>query len=132
MYCLKIIANSSKKPLLELTHFYFLFIVEEHNFKKYSHLSADQLGVNYDYQTIMHYGPKAFSKNGKQTIKAIGNDGIELGQMLTLSASDTIQINALYDCASKKLFSLISDVIINRITLTSGIIIINQSMHNEL
>ena len=109
-----------------MTHFCFFSIVEEHNFKKYSHLSADQLGVNYDYQTIMHYGPKAFSKNGKQTIKAIGNDGIELGQMLTLSASDTIQINALYDCASKQLFSLISNVIINRSTaLTSRLIIMN-------
>ena len=47
----------------------------------------------------MHYGKFAFSKNGKQTLKAIGSDRA-LGSSTTLGASDIVAINALYDCAS--------------------------------
>ncbi len=77
------------------------FSDEMHNFNKYSHLEADVLGVNYDYQTMMHYGNKAFSKNGQPTMKAIGNPNLVLGTASTLSPSDITQINALYDCKSK-------------------------------
>ncbi len=49
----------------------------------------------------MHYGKKAFSMNGKNTMQAVGNSALELGQSNTLSASDVTQLNALYDCASK-------------------------------
>eukprot|EP00112_Aurelia_sp_Birch-Aquarium-sp1_P014794 Seg3210.1 transcript_id=Seg3210.1/GoldUCD/mRNA.D3Y31 product="Zinc metalloproteinase nas-6" protein_id=Seg3210.1/GoldUCD/D3Y31 len=48
----------------------------------------------------MHYGKFAFSKNGQQTLKAIGSDRA-LGSSTTLGASDLVAINALYDCASK-------------------------------
>ena len=76
------------------------FIVDQvHNFQKYSHKSADVLGTQYDYGTIMHYGKYAFSKNGKQTMKAIGSDR-ELGEANTLGPSDITALNALYDCAS--------------------------------
>eukprot|EP00794_Sanderia_malayensis_P014216 gene14216-15699_t len=74
---------------------------EKYNFEKYTHLKADNLGVNYDYQTLMHYSRKAFSKNGQPTMKAIGNENLELGTSLTLSESDIVQINAMYDCKSK-------------------------------
>ena len=75
------------------------FVGESHNFAKYSHLQADVLGTQYDYDTVMHYGKFAFSKNGKQTLKAIGSDRA-LGSSTTLGASDITAINALYDCAS--------------------------------
>eukprot|EP00795_Rhopilema_esculentum_P015056 gene15056-6221_t len=73
---------------------------EMHNFNKYSHQKADILGTQYDYDTVMHYGKFAFSKNGKQTMKAIGSDR-ELGEATTLGPSDITALNALYDCASK-------------------------------
>ena len=71
-----------------------------HNFQKYTHASADVLGTQYDYNTIMHYGKYAFSKNKQKTMKAIGSER-ELGEANTLSPSDIVALNALYDCASK-------------------------------
>ena len=78
-----------------------IFHLEEmHNFQKYSRTSADLLGTQYDYNTIMHYGKYAFSKNRQKTMKAIGSDR-ELGAASSLSPSDITALNALYDCASE-------------------------------
>ena len=49
----------------------------------------------------MHYGSKAFSKNGKETIKPIRQVNGNLGDAEGLSELDAIQLNALYDCKSK-------------------------------
>lgn len=45
------------------------FIGKRRNFRKYSRSTIDSLGTKYDYGSIMHYGSKAFSKNGRVTIK---------------------------------------------------------------
>ncbi|KAL3982219.1 Astacin (Peptidase M12A) family protein [Acanthocheilonema viteae] len=37
-------------------------------FEKYDHGMTDSLGANYDYDSIMHYGPLAFSRNGQPTL----------------------------------------------------------------
>ena len=78
-----------------------LFSDNEYNFDKYSHLDADVLNVGYDYQSLMHYGKTAFSKNGEITMQAIGNANLDLGQNSDLDSSDLTQLNALYDCASE-------------------------------
>ena len=78
-----------------------LFAGESHNFNKYSQNILDLLGVQYDYQSIMHYGSKAFSKNGDLTIKVIGNDSTVIGQRSGFSKTDVIKINALYNCHCK-------------------------------
>lgn len=40
----------------------------EHNFNKYNDSVVTDYGVSYDFQSIMHYSEKAFSKNGEKTI----------------------------------------------------------------
>ena len=42
----------------------------------------------------MHYGPKAFSKNGKDTITA--KNGQSIGQEQELSAIDVAQMKTMY------------------------------------
>ena len=46
----------------------------------------------------MHYGPKAFSRNGQYTMLATNQQSI--GQRQGLSASDIKQANILYGCIS--------------------------------
>lgn len=37
-------------------------------FEKYGQSTIQSLGTEYDYTSIMHYGNKAFSRNGQPTI----------------------------------------------------------------
>lgn len=74
-----------------------------YNFNKYSHGSIDNLKMNYDYGSVMHYGKYGFSTNGKPTLQAVGDVNKEIGQRNGLSATDKLELNALYDCKSKYL-----------------------------
>lgn len=49
----------------------------------------------YDYQSIMHYGPFSFSKNGQKTIIPIA-EGITIGQRSQLSEKDIAAVKAMY------------------------------------
>lgn len=42
-----------------------------HNFKKYDESTVTNFDVAYDYDSVMHYSSKAFSKNGKITIEPL-------------------------------------------------------------
>lgn len=56
------------------------------------------LGQPYDFQSIMHYSNKEFSRNGADTIQAISDPSMPLGNVNSLSAIDVLQINLLYNC----------------------------------
>ena len=56
------------------------------------------LGQPYDFQSIMHYSNKEFSKNDGDTIEAISDPSMPLGNVNSLSAVDVMQINLLYTC----------------------------------
>lgn len=43
----------------------------EDQFEKYGTNVVDLLGEDYDYSSIMHYGPYAFTGNGRRTIVAL-------------------------------------------------------------
>ena len=46
----------------------------------------------------MHYSNKEFSMNGADTIQAISDPSMPLGNVNSLSAVDVLQINLLYNC----------------------------------
>lgn len=52
--------------------FLFVFITDKrHNFEKVKESEFTTFDLPYDYDSIMHYGNKAFSKNGNVTIVAL-------------------------------------------------------------
>ena len=59
---------------------------------------ATTLGQPYDFQSIMHYSNKEFSSNGGDTIQAIADPSMPLGNVNSLSALDVMEINLLYKC----------------------------------
>ena len=72
----------------------------ERNFKSYSNGVTDTLNQPYDLNSIMHYGNKAFSKNGRDTIISRKYPRIALGaKKEKLSHIDTTQLNELYKCS---------------------------------
>ena len=52
---------------------------------------------DYDYGSIMHYGPTSFSANGQDTITALTDiSGINMGQRVALSDGDLNAVDQLY------------------------------------
>ncbi|WNM63644.1 Dot/Icm T4SS effector Zinc-dependent metalloprotease LegP [Candidatus Nitrospira neomarina] len=66
---------------------------KEHNFNQHI-TDGDDIGA-YDYGSIMHYGGKAFSKNGQATIVP-KQSGVILGQRSKLSKKDIAAIHSIY------------------------------------
>lgn len=67
-------------------------------FEKYSQATTQNLGSNYDYLSIMHYGPAAFTRNGMPTI--VPKKQTTIGQRTGFSETDSQKINILYECPS--------------------------------
>ncbi|KAH8282686.1 hypothetical protein KR054_009130 [Drosophila jambulina] len=55
-------------------------------------------GESYDYDSVMHYLPTAFSKNGEPTIVSLKNGNHRMGQRLKMSKSDIRKLNKMYKC----------------------------------
>ncbi|XP_055078119.1 zinc metalloproteinase nas-30-like [Periophthalmus magnuspinnatus] len=67
---------------------------KEHNFKK---RETDNLGAEYDYFSVMHYGATDFSANGKDTITPLVPSA-SIGQRFGMTETDILKINKLYAC----------------------------------
>merc|ERR1719476_1038162 len=67
------------------------------NFNKYTTSRIDSRGTPYDYDSMMHYGGKFFSRNGRLTIQTKNSrDQGRIGQRGGFSATDKRQINLMY------------------------------------
>ena len=70
--------------------------------------------VDYDYDSLMHYGERTFSTNGKKTIERLDGKSIPFGNTEdTFSAIDLVEINSLYDCRNSGRFSVQNNIIYN-------------------
>lgn len=80
-----------------------IFESKENAFLKYKEDRLGDFGEAYDYGSILHYGPKAFSNNGEATILALLPEGQDImGQRLALSTADINRLNTMYKCALQK------------------------------
>ena len=69
-----------------------------HNFEKKNGSEINSLGEKYDYNSIMHYSTRSFSKNNdKKTLIPVSKFK-SIGQREQLSISDIRQANKLYKC----------------------------------
>jgi len=67
-------------------------------FEKLKDHVTNDLGVGYDYNSIMHYNRNSFARYpGTSTLTAKAG-GIPIGQAVQLSPYDILQANLLYDC----------------------------------
>ncbi|XP_030201281.1 low choriolytic enzyme [Gadus morhua] len=69
------------------------------NFKK---RDTNNLGMPYDYQSVTHYGRRAFSSVWKDTITPIPDASVRIGRSNGLSGIDIQKINKLYKCWSPR------------------------------
>uniref|UniRef100_A0A915HNM2 Metalloendopeptidase n=1 Tax=Romanomermis culicivorax TaxID=13658 RepID=A0A915HNM2_ROMCU len=73
-------------------------------FTKHPEESSDEneLSLPYDYASILHYSPYAFSRNGLPTIAALKPGGNKMGQRDGMSPLDIEKLNRMYNCPEKK------------------------------
>ncbi|XP_069077874.1 embryonic protein UVS.2-like [Pleurodeles waltl] len=63
--------------------------------------TTNNLGLEYDYSSVMHYGSYAFSTiYGQKTIIPTKNPTAEIGQRIGVSNLDIAKINQLYKCGT--------------------------------
>ncbi|XP_077420039.1 high choriolytic enzyme 1-like [Vanacampus margaritifer] len=62
--------------------------------------TTNNLDTDYDFNSVMHYGQFAFSKNGLATITPISSAVTEFGTATEMSANDFLRVNRLYQCFS--------------------------------
>ncbi|XP_049451388.1 low choriolytic enzyme-like [Epinephelus fuscoguttatus] len=67
----------------------------EFNFRR---IQTRNLGTPYDYNSVMHYGRFAFSRNRQPTIVPIPNPNVAIGRATQMSPTDILRVNRLYRC----------------------------------
>jgi len=80
-------------------HFENINSAMRYNFNKYGHTQANAFGIPYDYGSVMHYGKKFFSQNGRITMETLDKSVQEtIGTAPTLSFADLKLANYIYKC----------------------------------
>lgn len=66
------------------------------NFAKATAGTTDPMNVGYDFDSVLHYSPNAFSTNGQPTI--VSKQGVKpnMGQRRGFSVGDVQKLNAMY------------------------------------
>ncbi|KAM4723165.1 embryonic protein UVS.2-like [Rhinophrynus dorsalis] len=65
----------------------------------FAKMNTNNLGLEYDYSSVMHYGAYDFSNtSGKMTIVPKPDPTVPIGQRAGLSNLDVAKINTLYQC----------------------------------
>ncbi|XP_078540694.1 embryonic protein UVS.2-like [Lissotriton helveticus] len=73
--------------------------ISDGNLANFNKENTNNLGLEYDFSSIMHYGRYAFTKtSGQATIVSLKNPNAEMGQTVGLSNLDLAKINRLYNC----------------------------------
>ncbi|XP_021340556.1 protein SpAN-like isoform X1 [Mizuhopecten yessoensis] len=73
-----------------------------HNFQKFNKAVSSSRDVPYDYTSLMHYGPMAFSTNGSPTMRTKNPKYQDLiGKATRISFQDALVVNILYKCFSR-------------------------------
>ncbi|XP_033727692.1 protein SpAN-like isoform X2 [Pecten maximus] len=70
-----------------------------HNFQRFTTQVTNNRNTPYDYESLMHYGPKAFSTNGEPTLRTTNPSYQDrIGAFQEISQYDALAINNMYDC----------------------------------
>lgn len=73
-------------------------------FTRYSEDLVNDKGFEYDYASIMSYGPNDYGVDGKPTIRALNSSAPgadKMGQREYLTDTDIAKINKFYECPPK-------------------------------
>lgn len=71
------------------------------NFQKFSKSNTQTFGEPYDYNSVMHYGPYAFTKYKSRATIVPRQRGVNIGQRSHMSRIDLAKLNKLYKCGTK-------------------------------
>ncbi|XP_078540815.1 astacin-like metalloendopeptidase [Lissotriton helveticus] len=73
--------------------------ISDDNLANFNKENTNNLGLEYDYSSIMHYGRYAYTNTtGQATIIPIKDPNADIGQRVGLSNLDLAKINRLYNC----------------------------------
>ncbi|XP_071106282.1 hatching enzyme 1.2-like [Haliotis cracherodii] len=73
----------------------------EHNFDKYTTTQVDTLGLQYDYESVMHYNAYSFAVDRRKPTILVKQKGAVIGQRTHLSPFDIKEIQMYYGCLAQ-------------------------------
>jgi len=102
LHALGIFHEQSRADRDEHVHFFSVNVIPPflHNFDKQS-LDNTTFIYDYDYNSIMHYGPDFFSVGRNRPTLLPKRRKVAIGQRQGLSRTDCYKINSLYGCFDK-------------------------------
>ncbi|XP_067672531.1 seminal metalloprotease 1-like isoform X1 [Haliotis asinina] len=73
----------------------------EHNFDKYTTTQVDTFGLQYDYESVMHYNAYSFAIDRRKPTIIVKQRGAVIGQRTHLSPFDIEEIQIYYGCLAQ-------------------------------